>query len=163
MRDTQALSFVAVVAILVSCQVGCEKDRRELTQEATQSLRQLHYFSVSYYEAEYVTATGELLPAQFPESIAMTPSTVPCGEEADLRRADWAQPTWQALNFTPPDPHRYAYQYDSSGVGEEATFTVTAFGDLDCNGVLSTFVRIGDVQSGEVRGGVGLLVSNELE
>ena len=35
--------------------------------------------------------------------------------------------------------HRYQYCFEGSGEGAESVFTVTAHGDLDCDGILSTF------------------------
>jgi hypothetical protein len=137
---------------------------RAKTVEATLRVRRLFDSSVAYYDRDHVTSMGDYLPAQFPASVPRTPATVPCGDRAEPSAADWDDPTWQALNFMVSDPHYFSYQYDSQGTGVGATFTASAFGDLDCDGVLSTFVRVGSVRAGnEVRGGAGLYQYNELE
>jgi hypothetical protein len=47
--------------------------------------------------------------------------------------------SWTALKFAIPQPHRYAYKFESSGTYGAAQFTATAYGDLDCDGEWSTF------------------------
>jgi hypothetical protein len=56
------------------------------------------------------------------------------------------------------------YQFDSEGTGVGAAFTVSAFGDVDCDGIYSTFIRVGEVTSeNEVRGHYDLLDTNPTE
>jgi len=139
-------------------------NRRSLTTEATMNVRRLFDSSVSYYDWEHATAWGEILPAQFPASVPRTPAEIPCGDAVPANYDDWEHPTWEALNFSVRDSHRYSYQYDSAGTFIGAGFTASAFGDLDCDGVYSTFVRIGVVEAGnEIRGGAGLYQQNETE
>lgn len=137
---------------------------RSKTVEATMNVRRLYDSSVSYYDAEHATATGNIVPPQFPTSIPLTPAEIPCGEAVMPNARDWDHPGWEALNFSISDPHRYSYQYDSSGERIGSTFTASAFGDLDCDGVISTFVRVGEVEEGNyIRGGAGLYQQYELE
>ena len=138
--------------------------QRSLTTEATMNVRRLFDSSVSYYDTDHVTADGTILLPQFPASVPRTPASVPCGTTVWPDQSHWTAQTWEALNFAVSDPHRYSYQYESQGIGVGATFTAYAFGDLDCDGVLSTFLRTGEVTAGnEIRGGAGLYVENELE
>lgn len=131
--------------------------RRETTTEATMNVRRLFDSSVSYYDSEHATMTGDIVPSQFPTSIGRTPAEVPCGEAVSTSYSDWSAPTWEALNFSVSGETRYSYQYESSGERIGATFTAYAFGDLDCDGELSTFIRHGVVEAGnEIRGGAGL-------
>lgn len=140
----------SIVLALNACKK--ESDTNEapenVSEEATTNLRRLADSSVSYYYSEHVTAMGASVPSQFPESSPMTPAEVPCGEAHTPTQAEWFDRetwTWEALNFAMSDPHYYAYQYDSSGTRGESTFTATAFGDVDCDGELSTFVRTGHI------------------
>ena len=59
----------------------------------------------------------------------------------------------------------YRVSYDSAGVGNAATFTARAVGDLDCDGGLSTFIRRGaiNVASGDVTGNAAPEITSELE
>ena len=73
-----------------------------------------------------------------------------------------------ALHFSVPDAHYYYPTYASSGVNENAAFTAGATGDLDCDDIRSTFVRVGSINTtgeivGEVSGNTPATVTNELE
>ena len=138
--------------------------RESISTEAQMNIRRLFDSSVSYYDSDHATMTGQILPPQFPQSIPLTPAEIPCGEPVEPDWDSWSAATWEALNFAISDPHYYSYQYDSAGEGTAATFTASAFGDLDCDGVISTFVRVGEATPGrEVRGGAGLIEDNPLE
>lgn len=114
------------------------------TLEAKLSLRKLYDASISYYFEE----------KQFPQSITLTPSADPCASGGVVvpQATTFAFPTWQALNFSVDDPFRYRYEYVSAGTGQGAQFTARAVGDLDCDGVFSTFERSGRVQGESVLG-----------
>ena len=87
-------------------------------------------------------ADGRALPPRFPPSEPATPVKTDsnCGPfKVDPRH--WDSPGWQALNFATYDSHRYRYAFDSGPDG----FTARAIGDLDCDGVTSTFETIGRV------------------
>jgi hypothetical protein len=55
-------------------------------------------------------------------------------------------PEWQALDFQISEPHRYQYSYSSDG----HSFHAIAVGDLDCDGVSSTYTLDAD-SSGQTR------------
>jgi len=137
---------------------------RVKTREATMSLRRLYDVSAAYYAADFSDAQGNAVAPHFPPSAPRTPLEVPCGEAVSTSAQVWAaSPTWTALQFSITDPHRYSYQYDSIPSGPNAQFTISAFGDLDCDGQYSTFVRFGEVVDGEVHGSAGFYEANELE
>ena len=143
---------------------GSQRTRRAQTTEATMNVRRLFDGAVVYYDSDHVTAIGDILPPQFPASAPLTPPVIPCGQAAQPDPSAWDHPTWEALHFRVGDPHIYSYQFDSTGLRVGAQFTASAFGDLDCDGVISTFVRVGTVMPGnEIRGGAGLYVQQELE
>ncbi len=78
--------------------------------------------------------------------------------------AVWTHPVWQALKFSMDEPHYYSYTYAASGTDVEAQYTVGAIGDLDCDGVYSTFEMVGRIGSdGTVSSGGGMFRDNELE
>lgn len=132
--------------------------KRLKTSEATANVRRLQDASLVYF-AEH---------QRFPGSVSLTP-----GSNAQARACEanqrlyfpsaWDEPTWEALGFEQSDPHRYHYQYNSVGVEGSASFTASALGDLDCDGVYSTFVRFGTVTDGLPQGSSGLYIANELE
>ena len=63
--------------------------------------------------------------------------TTPCCESGGTCSdpSAWKDPMWQALDFSIEEPHRFRYGYESDG----KTFTATAIGDLDCDGIEITY------------------------
>jgi len=82
---------------------------------------------------------------RFPESTPVTPARRCCvyGTEGKCEGTNWDTPSWRALGFAIEEPHRFRFQFISSGLGGEAAFTVRAHADLDCDGLESTFERVG--------------------
>jgi hypothetical protein len=63
------------------------------------------------------------------------------------REAFANDPAWKALGFTIDEPSEYQYKY----VGGDKTFTATAIGDLDCDGISAIWTLEGKVDdSGKV-------------
>ena len=57
--------------------------------------------------------------------------------------AAWAAPTWRALDFSMDDPHYYSYELAVDG----DRYILKAWGDLDCDGIYSTFTLSSDQPS----------------
>jgi hypothetical protein len=130
--------------------------RRTKTGEATTNVRHIFDGAVSYW----------IENGRFPESAPLTPvgRTACLGGEGVMMApdtADWAHPTWVSLNFAIDTPHDYQYEFAVQG----GQFTARVLGDLDCDGVRSTFEWVGSVDpSGKfVDGRAGLFVKDELE
>jgi type IV pilus assembly protein PilA len=74
------------------------------------------------------------------------------GKKYQSKPSEWAAGDqftgWQCVKFTMQDPQYYKYGYTSTGTKGEAdeTFGTSAKGDLDGNGVLSTFSLDGKIQ-----------------
>ncbi len=105
----------------------------------------------------------------FPPSAPMTPGTPPRGRcDVDAPGA-WDQPTWRALDFQPAPPgtpHCFAFSFDSTLSPARATFRAQAHGDLDGDGVPSTFEVTGQYAEGDPRGPVvdpGMFIDSETE
>jgi type II secretory pathway pseudopilin PulG len=105
----------------------------------------------------------------FPASAPLTPGPPPRGRcEADAAGA-WDHPTWQALDFRPvPEgaPHCFAFQLDTSLSPAVSTFRADAHGDLDGDGIQSTFEVTGRYVDGDPRGAVldpGMFIDSEVE
>jgi len=84
---------------------------------------------------------------RFPESAPLTPAVPPRGKKEADPPGTWDGPTWKALAFRPSAegvPHAYAFSFESTSGG--SAFVAQARGDLDGDGVLSTF---------EIRGRAG--------
>jgi prepilin-type N-terminal cleavage/methylation domain-containing protein len=147
--------------------------RRSRTSEASMNVRKMYDASVGYYGSEHADRNGSILPRQFPNigTRVSTPGTTCClapgnvGGKCMPNPGLWDVPTWIALNFGEFDPWYYQYSYVSAGTDVAAQFTAAAYGDLDCDGLLSTFERAGAVGALDrtVHGGAGMYVNNEVE
>lgn len=102
----------------------------------------------------------------FPPSAPLTPAEVPRGVRAPDPPEAWEHLTWKCLDFGFTEPHAFAFQFQSEL--EEATqtmrFTATAHGDLDGDGLLSTFEVKGERAPGQApRVLPGMFVDREVE
>jgi hypothetical protein len=94
-------------------------------------------------------------------SSAMTPPAGSCCASGDKCSPDptlWEMEPWLSLRFSVDDPHHYSYQYELAPDGKSAR--VRAVGDLDCDGVMSTFEMSIDPASSS---DPPITVDNELE
>ena len=116
--------------------------------EAKVNLAQIRQAALAFWQAEHADArTGKPAPQRFPQSTVVTPGVSCCDpvvdrdndQRCDVDATPWLQVGWQELGFQPDGPHNYRYRFESSGLGDSAQFTASAFGDLDCDGVQSTF------------------------
>jgi hypothetical protein len=116
------------------------------TSEAEQFIKRMSDGARAYYHSPTQPDLTPV-PKQFPsESVGPTPPVGTCCANGGTCLADsslWGHPTWQALNFSIEDPHRYSYQYEVIDGGKG--FVARAIGDLDCDGVFSTFEVTGQV------------------
>lgn len=164
----ELMIVVAIIGILAAVAIPAflKYIKRSKTSEAQMNVRKLFDSSVSYFDTDHTTPTGQIVAAQFPVAAGPEPALSDIGSDKFQTdpTVNWLSATWQALNFAVSDPLYYAYQYDSAGSGIGASFLASAFGNLDDDATYSTFVRVGSVDAGhEVRGGAGLYQQNELE
>ena len=134
--------------------------------EAANELGDIYRRSVLYYAGtrSFESIAPVVPPRQFPIGAPRTPPAVPAGRRTVDVRGTWQHPTWQALDYTIDGPHYFAYEYDSAGVGAGASFTARAFGDLDGNGVFSTYERAAHVDEHDaVLPTGGLWVKDQVE
>ena len=106
---------------------------------------------------------------RFPDSAPLTPQVPPRGKKEVDQPGTWSGPTWTALAFRPAAegvPHAYSFSFESTSGG--TAFVAQARGDLDGDGVLSTFEirgRSGHGTDGAPEASVlpGMYVEAELE
>jgi hypothetical protein len=76
-------------------------------------------------------------------------------------------PVWNGLNFYHEQPHYYHYNFsalnDFSDNYGTCAFTVQAFGDLDDDGMFSTFERAAAADIDGTRASVGLYIDQDVE
>ena len=169
----EIMIVVAIIGILAAVAVPAfiKYIRRAKTVEATNNIRRMYDSSIAYYEAEHGDINQNILPRQFPGAQAVTPAKgACCGQPGDkcnpaAQAAKWQTPTWSALNFSVDDPFYFSYEYESTGTEVNAKFNAWAYGDLDCDGVFSRFMRGGtiDATTRNPTGGAGLFTENEVE
>ena len=105
----------------------------------------------------------------FPATAPLTPSVPPRGVRTADPEGTWDAPTWRALKFRAvPEgvPHLFAFGFDSSLGPARSAFVAHAHGDLDGDGVRSTFETRGHVTSGDPAGATldpGMYVEAEVE
>ena len=121
---------------------------------------------MAYGQQQVATVPGA---PPFPPSAPLTPGAVPRGRCEVDPPAAWQHPTWAALDFRPvPEgsPHCFAFAFDSAASPTKATFRAHAHGDLDGDGVVSTFEVTGRSVEGDPRGPTldpGMYVDSEVE
>jgi len=80
---------------------------------------------------------------------------------------DWSDNSvWNSLNFQLEQAHyfHYNFQVSNSGTGfGECQFTAQAFGDLDDDGIYSTYERAGAADRNGVNGAAGLYIDQGIE
>lgn len=112
--------------------------QKSKTTEARHNIQRLFEGALAHHARHglFVTTSTPLTPED-PTDCCET-----CAPDASL----WTDAAWVALAFSVDDPHYYSYQYiyDPSA-GPSGGFTVRAHGDLDCDGVWSTFEMYGAI------------------
>lgn len=171
----ELMIVVAIIGVLAAVAIPAfmQYIRKAKTAEPREHVRRIYEQARVYYFETYgaATALGNIAH-QFPATVQMTPVSTCCQPDGQNKcaasAAQWTEPTWVALHFSMDDPHYYRYEFISAGTGTGATFTARASGDLDCDGIESTFemygiVLTGESGGGEVSGSSGLARIRELE
>jgi hypothetical protein len=100
----------------------------------------------------------------FPPPAPRTPSEVPRGTRSDDPPGVWDHPTWRALSFGFDQPHAFSFAFESTqGPTGQSHFRAVAQGDLDGDGVTSTFEVRGEADSSGARLVPGMYVDREVE
>jgi len=100
--------------------------------------------------AAHATLRAAGLPPEsaYPASAPFTPAITPRGELVLDAPGTWDSPTWRTLDFSFDAPHAYSFAFESSNSDSRSTFTARARGDLDGDGVTSSFAISGSVERG---------------
>jgi hypothetical protein len=105
----------------------------------------------------------------FPPSVSLTPSRTPRGRCETDPPGTWDQPTWTALHFRPFEVgacHCFSFGFDSTLSPTRSGFRAHAHGDLDGDGITSTFEITGHYVEGDPQGPVtdpGMFIDSEVE
>lgn len=126
-----AATISVVACTLVVVIPACARSvRMSRTAEATENLD-----LISRSFAQHANEPTIVLPTP------LTPSLVPRGSPAADPAGTWDHPTWRTIGFSIPDDtaHWFSYVIEAREPGREVT--AIAHGDLDGDGVLSTYSR----------------------
>lgn len=160
MRRFTPVELAVGVALLGSlAAVAVPAFLRELSSsrlvEPTDGLARIGAGAVAYAEEN----------GRFPDSVGLTPAAPPRGTKEADPPGTWDAPTWQALGFRPAAdgaPHAFAFSFDAPKPAEG--FVARAHGDLDGDGLTSTFEIRGRIRPGEKPEVLpGMYVEAELE
>jgi type IV pilus assembly protein PilA len=144
--------------------------RRSKTVEATMNLRKMYDGAVAYYVGEHANLAGVIASKQFPVDGPAVPSllqlTALGGNRYASSPSEWKQGGWASLDFSISDGQVFAYTFTNKnlgGTGVNAKAQMTANGDLNGNGVYSTFERdmVGTLEG--VQGGTSMYSISETE
>lgn len=122
-------------------------NRRHAT-EAIDLLGKLSRAAGVYYVKPRGDEQGNRMLCQFPRGEIRTSLATSCCDPqvnlpgtnlCDPARIEWNRTLWKTLRFELKEPHAFIYAYQASGVLGAAQMEVSAYGDLDCDGVFSTF------------------------
>ncbi|MCO4760498.1 MAG: hypothetical protein KC502_03295 [Myxococcales bacterium] len=126
--------------------------RRRQSADAMSILGRIAKRAHVYYVKPRQGTGAERAPCQFPiGEIRSTPALSCCDERVraegsnhcDPAKTDWERLLWRALEIEVKEPQGFVYSYEGSGSFGDARYKVTAIGDLDCDGVYSTYVYEG--------------------
>ena len=99
----------------------------------------------------------------YPDPAPLTPAQVPRGVLTTDPPGTWQHPTWRLLDFGFDAPHAYSFEFTSKNAPDVSTFTASAHGDLDADGVQSSFSVSGSVRPGAAPQTLPLEVVREVE
>lgn len=165
----EMMIVVGILGILAALAIPAFQKyiKRSKAMEAVKAVRLLFDSSVAYFANEHADRSGVIVAKQFPTTTGPTPAGPCCGFPSNKCPGESAlfetNETWSALNFAVADPHYYIYTYESAGVDDVSQFSARATGDLNCNTLMSTFERVGVIETGEFVSGTALYKNLPLE
>lgn len=158
--------FAVVLAVFVPTFV--RRVRTNKINEASLLLQEMSDRAAAYYATDWASGKRHCLPA----AAGPTPKTPSVDSvEVDFSAADESgHVSWEALGFQPDHPIRYSYTYtptrhgcDLLSADASVEISFRAEGDLDGDGVRSTFERRGSLEADGLRPAAALRVHQRIE
>jgi type IV pilus assembly protein PilA len=156
----ELMIVVAIVGVLAVLAIyGVRKYiANAKTAEARNNLGQISKDAGAAYDREKFASATPIAPGASTavlralcSSATLVQTAVPVAAKYQSSSADWqagdAVTGWQCLKFTIGDPQYYRYGYTAT-VSTSGNYTANANGDLNGNGILSTFSVTGSIQNG---------------
>ena len=146
----ELMNFLALAAVLsaIGMYALARYVRHAKTIEAVSSVGALAVAAANSYNASDATQPAGASPAAVHAMRHFPPASllpVPAerlsvrGHRYQSNLADWSASPWRELRFSIVQPQCYQYSFDADGAGATAKALVTAEGDLDGDGVRSTY------------------------
>ena len=137
----ELMIVVAIIGILAAVAIPAFMDYMKKGKQ-TEAQLQLNKISKNT-KAEFNTNSA------YPVVVTvLTPTQQCCGQPKNkcvANAAQWATPSWQALDFQVDDDHYFQYLY-AAAVGSD--FVASATGDLDCDGTPIVYTLTGSSAGG---------------
>ena len=120
--------------------------------EAMESLGRIARGAAIYYVKPRGDEGGRMA-CQFPVGSDRVTTATSCCDPAvnlpgtrdcDPSKLNWNTPIWRALDVALDVPQPFVWVYEASGTFGAATYTISAYADLDCDGQVSTFRLVGN-------------------
>lgn len=162
MRSTNVVQLAAIIMLIgVALAAFLPTFIRDLhasrLTEAMDNLNSISKSAVAYSE-------GRDLAGSFPSPAPLTPAEVPRGVVVTDASGTWEHPSWKALAFEIQAPHRFSYSFDVAVDPSRISFSAQAHGDLNGDGLTSTFEVRGERRPGQAAAIVpGMLINREVE
>jgi type IV pilus assembly protein PilA len=125
------------------------------TAEARNAIGEIAHYAQMAFEKEsggttIVVRNSSLLTRSLCPTTSKVPTSVPAARKYQSKPSDWSGDVgWSCLHFSLQQPQYFMYEYTATNTTASAgVYSITANGDLDGNGVVSTFQIDGKVQSG---------------
>ncbi len=154
----EGVALVSLVGALLAATVPVFLRELQASRmvEATSGLERLGARALTLSE-------GQPPATAFPDPAPLTPAEVPRGRRVVDPPGTWEHPTWRRLGFSMDRGHSYSFEFGMQATPERATFSARALGDLDGDGVLSTFELPGEVTAGGTPRLLPLQIVREVE
>lgn len=146
----ELMNFLGLAAVLsaIGMYALARYVRHAKTVEAASSVTSLAGATAEYYNASDGTQPAGASPIavhamrHFPPTARLPVPEDPLsvrGHRYQSNLADWSASPWRDLRFSIVQPQCYQYAFEADGAGSTAKALVTAQGDLDGDGVRSTY------------------------
>lgn len=170
----ELMIVVAIIGVLAAVAIPAfiKYIKRSKTAETSDLLRKMTEGARIYYLDSHRPsnlAVSDLTPSVitrvFPAIVGRTPAANCCtfGQKCPGDTTQWDHPTWEALGFDLKEGHYFRYSFTSDNASANPNYTAIAEGDLDCDGVLSSFTLYGEGGPDDLRGAADIIKRSPLE